>query len=465
MSSLRPKEQQDNHSSKKGRLSSLLSPSPRFLSPVSRLLPVSNTYEKAVYGPIQFGTTKLHEECMKALVAKSLFHQPEQVSNDTNNCASFVNASPVAPATTDNESGLIQDNTTDSFPYMACSKQIETPQNVARNNLGEKNENEDKTPVDEILFDQQSCSVLKFERTQDEPCLLPNMEMAWLERDSRQQAHSKIVQPGTNQDQSDSTGDCRTRSRHTSSFNSACSTEDSALPMSQCSTCGVCNSAGVLRNLANNQLYFEEDFDHVNAGSEVEKLGPDDSYLDSYEEIFLRHVKSLAHTDRAVNSKPESQHSGEHVIFTLIQILLIRYRHLVEASHTSAKVSASHRQTTVYITQAIMVLVRRAGKSEARARSLQKTLMSVQKEQSAIRSSVRRVYTVVGVLVALNLLHLPAVRHRLLYILNLFGFIDTAKKVNRLRQTIALNWRSIPTRLIEFWRLFIFRSLLKNKVT
>ena len=38
-----------------GRLSSLLSPSPRFLSPVSRLLPVSNTYEKAVYGPIQFG--------------------------------------------------------------------------------------------------------------------------------------------------------------------------------------------------------------------------------------------------------------------------------------------------------------------------------------------------------------------------------------------------------------------------
>lgn len=47
---------------------------------------------------------------------------------------------------------------------------------------------------------------------------------------------------------------------------------------------------------------------------------------------------------------------------------------------------------------------------------------------------------------------------------NLHEILDLYLIIFRLRMGIAQNWRSIPSTLTEFLRLFIFRSELKTKI-
>lgn len=161
----------------------------------------------------------------------------------------------------------------------------------------------------------------------------------------------------------------------------------------------------------------------------------------------------LLHSDKSLSS--------DQLIFLLLRVQISRYRALMDDIREQKLMNKSQQKSIACLIQAVVILTKKVGNSKGQWSKLQCDIRKLQKEQMSSRRQLLRLKVSVCLLLLLNLLSYPAVRNRTLAVLQWFGIVRTVKSINRMRKMVAENWRSIPSMLTDFWRIFIFRSQLR----
>ncbi|XP_052773086.1 uncharacterized protein LOC128211958 [Mya arenaria] len=250
---------------------------------------------------------------------------------------------------------------------------------------------------------------------------------------------------------------------HKSSFNSGSSGDESVVAQSRCSMCDGCSSSPCASHYACTQTSFAD-----SEFSDYHSLKWDDHNFQGDETVdsLLNDFIEISHERPGQKFlQTEVSTSGQHLIFLLIRILLVRYKQIVEEAKEHKTIAKSQKKTIVCLVQSVLLLVKRNQDTENRLERLRRELTQMRIQQTMFEKQQRKMYLCLSLVLGFHFLSLPPVKSRLSSLLNVFGFVKSAKKMNSFRQSVGQNWRNIPSLLTEFLRLFIFRSQLKTRTS